>query len=366
MNLRNVVGMVALSAALVFSGCTTMPGEGGDTIKIGWVGPLSGNLSSLGQDSLVATELAIEEINAAGGVNGKQLELLAQDGKCANKEASLAAHKLINLSQVTAVLAQCSPEMLAIAPIAEENQVILMGSVSSAPAITEAGDYVFRSYPSDTLQGKFAAEYAYNKLEKRSAVLLVEQNDWGVGLSQTFQDNFKELGGEVLFAEQFEPSNRDFRGQLTRIKESGADFLYMPAFTESSIAALKQANELGLEMDIMGGDAWTDTKVHESGFADGIYYSAGKTAPTEDFVAKLAARDTDPTVITPTSYDNVRILAQLMNAGAMTGPELKDALYAMEPFQGVNGPISFDENGDVVEASFEVFQITGSTATPLE
>ena len=164
-----------------------------EPIKIGFVGPLSGDVANLGQNIRAAVEVARDEINNQGGINGRKIQVIFEDGKCDSKAATAAGNKLINLDKVKMIVGGvCSGETLAIAPMAEKNNVILISPASTNPKVTQAGDYVFRLIPSDSFQGKFAAEYMYNTLGKRSIAVLYTKNDWGVGVSNVFKKKIFE------------------------------------------------------------------------------------------------------------------------------------------------------------------------------
>ena len=174
-----------------------------DTIKLGVTIPLTGDLASFGTGEKDAMEIAAQEINSAGGINGKKLELVIEDTKCDAKEGISAANKLINIEKVSVIVGEvCSGSVLAMAPITEQSKTILFATAASSPKITNAGDYVFRDYPSDAYQGKFAAEYSYNKLGKRKVGLLYMQIDYGIGVKDAFKNRFKELGGQVVSEER--------------------------------------------------------------------------------------------------------------------------------------------------------------------
>ncbi len=324
-------------------------------ISVGFLGPLSGDAANLGQDALKAAQAAVEEINAAGGINGAELKLIAEDGKCNPKDSATAGNKLINVDKVPVVFGGlCSGETTAIAPVAEQNKVIVISGCSSAPSITTAGDYIFRSYPSDALQGKFAADYVYKTLGKKKVTTLAVLGDWGSGLKNAFEDAFRAQGGEIVLSQDYVQEARDLRSQLTKAKDSGAELLYFVGYTEASIAGLKQAKELGLAFTIMGGDAWDDVKIHENSFADGILYTVGSAKFDENWAAKLKEKGGNPTLCTPRTYDNIKIIADIMKQTGPDSTKIKDALYALKDYQGVGGIVTLDVNGDNTFGTFDV------------
>ncbi|MDO8626485.1 MAG: ABC transporter substrate-binding protein [Candidatus Magasanikbacteria bacterium] len=364
------LGAMAAGLALFGAGCSfTPPGEKSVTegsyvpktadtspIKIGWVGPLTGDAASVGKDALTAAQLAVEEVNAAGGINGRMLELVAEDGKCNPKDAATAGNKLINVDKVPAIVGTaCSGEMMAIAPTAEQNKTIMVGYCASAPTVSAAGDYIFRTYPSDVLQSKFVAEYVYNTLGKKKVATLAVLGDWGTGLKNGFEQRFKELGGEVVSSQDYVQESRDLRTQLTKAKDSQPEILFFVGYTEASIAGLKQAKELGLNVSIIGGDAWDDTKIHANSFAEGIMYSVG-AAPQYDlaWVEKLKQKGATTNVCVPRSYDNVKLLAEIMKRTGTDTAKIKDELYKVQGYQGIGGIVNMDSNGDNTSAQFQI------------
>ena len=170
-------------------------------IKIGYIGPLTGDTSSIGTVNKAAIEIAVDEINKAGGINGQPLQVIYEDGQCNATTATNAASKLINLDKVSIIIGGlCSTETAAFGPMAMKNKVIVLSPGSSAPNLNQLGKYFFRSYPSDAFQGKFGAEYAYNEMGARKVAVLYHVSDWGTGIKNVFEVRFKELGGQIVDA----------------------------------------------------------------------------------------------------------------------------------------------------------------------
>jgi len=372
--------LLGLSALLlvVGAGCSAVqeqPTETTETtaqedmspIKIGFLGPLTGDLASIGQDALKGAELAVEEINAAGGINGRMLELVAEDGKCNPKDASAAGNKLINIDNVPVIVGGlCSPETTAVAPVAEQNKVVMFSPCSSAPNITEAGDYIFRSYPSDAYQGTFAANYVYNTLGKKKVALFADLGDWGAGVKGSFEAAYKELGGEILVVEDIRQTDRDFRTQLTKVKSSEAELIYFAGLPEAGLAFFKQAQELGVELPILGGDVLSDTSLVEAEVSNGVQYIiADVEAKGQEWLDKLAVKGANNTLCAPGSYNNVNILADIMTRVGTDTEMIKNEMYNVKDYQGVNMMVTLDENGDLEGASYVVKEIqNGESVEP--
>lgn len=337
-----------------------------EPIKLGFIAPQTGGIANIGQASLTSAQMAVEEINAAGGVNGRKLELIVEDGQCKPKEGAQAANKLMRTDRVPLAFVMCSPEVAAAAPIAEETKTVVLSGCASAPHITDAGDYIFRTYPSDAFQGVVAAEYAYNTLGKRKVAILALQNDWGIGLAQVFAQKFTELGAEIVATEKVNVDASDLRSQLAKIKNSTADLVYFPAFTQVSINGLKQAKEMGLTLPMLGGDAWDDTVLHDSGAADGVLYLIPNSDYDPQWIRKMEEKDAAITVCAPNAYDNVYITADIIRRVGTDPTKIKDELYKVKDYDGVSGVISIDENGDLLGAQYQVKRVEGTKAIVIE
>ncbi len=290
------------------------PSEEGP-IKIGVLAPLTGDVAAVGQNLRAGVELAVEEINANGGINGRNLEVIFEDGICNAKDATNAANKLVNIDKVPVIIGGlCSSETLAAAPIAENAETVLLSPCSSSPDITDAGDYIFRDYPSDTFQGKKGAEIAYDELGSRNAAILYCLSDWCVGLDRVFKETFTGLGGSIVAEESFEQKSRDLRTQLTKIKAANPDLIYFVSYTESAVNGLKQIKELGIEIKILGADAWNDPTIPEEAgnSAEGIMYTMPFSPLTDKFETDMKAKAGEVTICTPQAYDAVNIIADIM------------------------------------------------------
>jgi branched-chain amino acid transport system substrate-binding protein len=338
----------------------TAPAAETGPIKIGFIGPLTGDASSLGVVARAAAELAAEEINAAGGVNGRQIEMVYEDGKCNGAAATNAVTKLLNVDKVVAINGGlCSSETAAFGPSAMQNKVVTISYCSSAPTLTGMGKYFFRSYPSDAYQGKFAAEYVYNTLGLKKVAIVYHVSDWGTGLKTKFEDRFKELGGEVVAVEGSPQDNKDYRTAITKVKAANPDLVYAPLYPDGGIAFLKQYAELGMKTRIYAGDAWADTKLQKEVGADmDVIYSEVMMPSADEFNAKVMAKTkgTEVSICASQAYDNMKLLAQVMGQVGTDADKVTEALHALQ-YKGVSGDISFDQNGDLTAASYVVKKI---------
>lgn len=341
-------------------------------IKIGVMQPLTGDIATVGQSVNHAIQIAKEEINAAGGVNGREIELVVEDSKCDPKSAASAASKLIEVDKVIAIVgAGCSSETLAAAPIAEAAKISIISPVSTNPKLTTAGDYIFRFVPSDAFQGKFAAEYAVQKLGKKKIAILSCLSDWCVGIKDVFKARAQELGATIVAEEQNKQDDRDFRTQITKIKAASPELVYVPQYTESLIIFYKQARELGLTAVTLTGDVGTDPKVPaEAGAAaEGAYYTEPKTLdmPAE-FVAEVKKRmgGEDVSTYAPRGYDILKALAEVIKKNGTDPTAIKNGLYEVKDYQGIGDTYTMDQNGDMANAAYTVRKYQGGKGVVVE
>jgi branched-chain amino acid transport system substrate-binding protein len=364
---KRILGIAAASAMLL-SACQPM--AGGDTIKIGMIAPLTGDVSTVGQDFLHGAQMAIDEVNAAGGINGKQVTLIAEDGKCAGGDSASAAQKLVNVDKVIAILGgQCSGETLAAAPIVEAGKVVLLSSWSSNPAVTDAGDYVFRNYPSDALKTKAMAAY-FAKKGYKTVALIGENTDFAVG----FRDSLiKDLPpNSIVFSELVEPGTKDFRSLLTRLKDVEFD-VFVPDANQTAVAGelLKQLREAGFTQPVVGQDVIDATDVVAAvGDLDSEIYlinvpTVGEGSALETaFKAKHGEPQAGITYVA-LAYDSAKILMEGLKT-AKTSEELKNWMNSMPTHAGVSGNVSFDENGDVIGLDYALKQFKDGKIVELE
>ena len=352
-----ITGLIALVIVITLVTVFGRGENGGEMadegpIRIGYMAPMSGDLGNVGLNARAAVELAVEEVNAAGGIDGRSLEVVYEDDKCSGPTAVSIANKLVSTDKVVAVAGPlCSPAVLSAAPVFEAARIPALSFCATAPKVSDAGDYIFRNVPSDNFQAKFAAEYIYNKMGKKKAAVMAVNNDWGLGVSGAFKDAFAILGGEIVFSETYASDTRDLRSQLSKVKATDADVLYFAGFPDGSTIAIKQMQELGLSLPTFGADAWDDTKIWaDVGPAgEGMMFTAAATNATEEFKAGMLAKTGGDEIIycSNYAYDGVKMLAQIMNEVGADPEMIKSRLYTIRHEGEVSQPITeFDVNGD--------------------
>ena len=333
----------------------TIQTTGGDEpVKVGVMMPLTGDAASYGESVKNAVEFAKKEL-------GANVALIYEDSKCDGKEAATVINKLISVDNVQVIVGElCSGATLAAAPVAEQNQVVMVSPASTSPAVSEAGDYIFRVIPSDALQGDFGAKLAYN-MDLRKMAVLYGNDDYGAGFNDVLKEVFPSLGGEIVASEAVEKGAIDMRTQLTKIKDSGADALYIITNSpDSAAAALKQIKELGLDVVVFGSEGLkADYILENSGdAAEGLIVTSVSTGAA-DWAARYTTEVGEMGPFAAQGYDAMQAIALAIEAGATTGPEIKAQLDDLN-FEGASGSISFDVNGDVF-GNYEVYTVVNGT-----
>lgn len=367
---------VAVIIMLIFSstdpsvtGNVTNNGGSKEVITFGFVGPLTGDISFIGQQNKAAIEVAVDEINAEGGIDGKQVKVIYEDGKCNAKEAAAAGSKLINVDKVDYIIGgECSGETLAIAPLAEQEKVLMISPTSSSPDVTNAGDYVFRNYNSDNDAGKWAARKLYD-LGYRKVAVLWSINDYAEGYSKVFRDEFTSLGGEIVFQEKFEQGTSDLRTTLSKVKSSDAEAIFFIEYTAGSITFFKQKQELNINLPVFGTDTQSDPEIVKAvgSAADGAKYVLAAESYSAEFTQKIKDKTGESVIIgSPQSYDAVYILKQAIEAVGDDPTKVKDYLYTMPAYHGEAGETKFDENGDLAEAAYVLWEIKNGQSVLIE
>lgn len=323
-----------------------------EPIKIGFSTPLTGNGAEWGIGFKKGAELAYDEIKYLT-INGRKIEIIYEDSQCDPKIAASVTHKFINIDKVKLLTGTaCSSNALAIAPIVESNEVLLLGTGVSNPEITYAGDYVFRIWPSDAYRGQSIAEYMIKKGAKTTAVIYI-QNDLGKGLEKVFIETFEKNNGKILLSEGYAPEARDFRTILTKIKNSGADAVYVISYPEESPMLFKQLREIGIEQDVYAyGDVFLAEGIMEKlgNSVEGVIYNLNVIPVSDDFKNKYQNKyEEEGGVLSALGYDSIKLLTKAIKTCNGDNPScIKQTLYNID-YSGTTGRIVFDENGDVMK-----------------
>lgn len=356
--------IVVLGVLFVFpSGCSKKRSEAKE-IKIGAILPLTGSAAPYGVNAKRGIELALAEINAKGGIEGASLVVIYEDSRTDPKEAVAALNKLFSLHGVRFIIGDInSSGVLAMAPIAEKNKIILLSPGASNPKISDAGEYIFRNWHSDALEGEIGAKYAFSKMNWKKAAVLYVDAAYGVGLAETFRKVFQNVGGEIAAFEAYAQDATDMRSQISKIIAAKPNGLYLPGWPKEMAVVLKQLKELGSEIPILSAQGFDDPSILKlsANAAEGVIFSVPETPDPNNEIVKSFNENyrirysQEPGVCSASGYDALRIFAYAINKVGDDIEQVQKIIASLKDFPGADGPITFDEHGDLLKPfSFKV------------
>lgn len=370
-----MLGTAALS--LVLFGCppkTETAGSGGTEgeIVIGEYSSLTGSEGTFGQSTHDGIMLAIDEINAAGGIDGRKIRVITEDDQSKAEEAANAVTKLISQNNVIAVLGEvASSNSLAAAPICQANKVPMITPSSTNERVTQVGDYIFRMCFIDPYQGEAMANYLTKEVgTKRAAVLVDVKSDYSTGLAANFEKTFVANGGQIVGKQSYAKGDSDFRSQLTAIKATNPEVIFVPGYYNDIGQIAIQARDLGMKQPLAGGDGWESPKLIEIGgkalegsFYSNHYHVDDPSPAVRDFVQKYQQRyGVRPDSLAALAYDSARVLADaIKRAGTTDGPKLRDAIAATKNFAGVTGMITLGPDRNPIGKKLVVLEVKDGT-----
>lgn len=337
------------------------PGDA-NTILLGEVGSLTGAQATFGVSTRNGIDLALKEANAAGGVKGKKLAVRVYDDQGKPEEAAQAVTRLITQDKVVLILGEvASSNSLAMAEKAQAAGVPMITPSSTNPSVTQKGEFIFRVCFIDPFQGFVMAKFARENLKAdQVAILQDNKSAYSIGLTDVFTKKFAELGGKIVTTESYSQGDTDFRSQLTAIKKTKPQAIYVPGYYNDVGIIARQARELGLTVPLMGGDGWDSEKLYElAGNAlDGSYFSNHYSPDNPDpkvqkFIADYkAAYGGVPDALAALGYDAAKVaIAALERAKDLSGPAVRDAIAQTKDFPGVAGTITLDQNRNAVKSA---------------
>jgi branched-chain amino acid transport system substrate-binding protein len=326
-----------------------------ETTQIGVILPLTGELASFGKTVLNGVQLAVDDYNNEEN-NSPKVSLVIEDSKATPNVAVNAFNKLIDVDHVKIVIGDLtSGATLAMAPIAQKNKIILISPTASNPALSHSGEYFFRVWPSDNYSGFVAANYSYKELEKRKAAIIYINNDYGYGLKEVFDSTFTTMGGSVLISEAYSQDRTDFKNILVKIKNMGADLIYVPGHPYGIAYVAKQSIEIGLKVALMSDVAAEDKEFIPlaGNAAKGLYFvtPAFNINSTDSSVANFVSRYKEkysevPDVHAVKGYESMEIILSAVKQNHQSVDAIKVFLKGGK-FHVVGEKLDFDKNGDV-------------------
>lgn len=350
--------VLVLACLIGFSGCTKKT----DEILIGEFGTLTGGEATFGQSTNKGLRMALDEINAAGGIKGKKIKLITYDNQGKTDETAAVVTRLITQDKVVAIIGEvASGRTLVAAPIAQQYKVPLITPSSTHPKVTEKGDYIFRICFIDPFQGAVMAKFMTENLKlKKVAILRDVKNEYSVGLADTFVKEITQRGGEVLIDVSYQANDIDFKAQLTQIKSKNPEVIFVPGYYTDAGLITVQARQLGIKAVFLGGDGWDSPKLHEIAkeAANGSYfsnhYSTDSTDPVvQEFIQKFKTQFNElPDAMAALGYDAGKVLAMaLMNAKDITPENIKNEIAKTKDFPGVTGVITLDAQRNAIKSA---------------
>jgi branched-chain amino acid transport system substrate-binding protein len=341
-------------------------------IVIGHYASMTGSTAHFGQDTDKAARLAVDQLNEAGGVIGKKLKIVTLDTRGDGAEAANAVTRLIDVEKATAILGEVASSLsLQGGPIAQRRKIPMVSPSSTNPKVTQIGDYIFRVCFIDPFQGKVMAVFARQTLKlDKVAILKDVKNDYSIGLADAFQKSFVAAGGTIAVEQSYSAGDTDFSAQLTAIKSSGAQAIWVPGYYAEVGAIARTAARLGVKMPLLGGDGWDAPELFTIGgdALNGSYFSNHfapdqASAKAQKFVADFKAKyGQEPTGLGALGYDGVMVIADaIKRAGKVDTAAIRDALAATKDYEAVTGKITMDKDRNP-EKSVVVLKIDGGKA----
>jgi branched-chain amino acid transport system substrate-binding protein len=351
----------AALAALAVAALISCAPEAPKTIKIGTIQPLTGAIAVYGKNVTNAVQLAVDEVNAAGGIGGKKVELVVEDDSFKPDNTVAAFKKLVTKDQVVAIVgALTSNCTLSITALAQSAKIPLITPTSTNDKVTDAGDYIFQACYKDSFQGKVVANFATNTLKAKTVAILFDNaNDYSKGLKTNFEATFTADGGQVV-SESYATGDKDFNAQIAKLKAAKPDALFLPDYYSAVSLIAKQIRAAGITAPLLGADGWDDAVGTDNADLVGAYYSNHFSKESASDVAKayMAAYNTkygyDTDALAALGYDATKILlgavAAADKAGKLTSEEIRNQLAATKG-TFVTGDISFDANRNTVKSA---------------
>ncbi len=367
--MRQLMAVLAGLAIVAVLSCGGGAGraDGSGPIKVGLIVPLTGDVKTFGESARNGAMLAIEEANAAGGINGRKIDVVATDDKNDPTETGNAGSKLIDMDRVAVIIGSVSSKCSS--PLSDKCQtakIPMITPTSTNPKVTVGEDgkrkeYVFRACFIDPFQGTVAAKFAIDSLKVKTAAVMYDVgNDYSKGLADYFKSNFEQGGGRVIAFESYAKDDVDFSALLTKVKQSNPDVLFLPDYYNKVGLIAKQARQLGVKATLLGGDGWDSpemSKIAGDAIVGGYFtnhYSPDDPRPeVQEWVRRYQAKHGQkPDALATLGYDAGLLLIQaLRNAPNARPDEIKAALGAIKDFPCVSGRITFDEWGNPIKSA---------------
>ena len=352
----NLALVASLFSVLALSSCSKSTDN---VITIGGIAPLSGGVAVYGTECRKGIDLAVEEINAAGGINGMQVKFIVEDDEGDPAKSVNAYKKLTTQNGVRFIIGSLTSGCTqAVTTQAQANHVLQIAPAATAVSITEAGDYIFRACYTDPFQGRVGGKFAAENLSAKTAAILYDiQSDYSVGLTDNFTKEFEKNGGVIISKESYSTNDKDFNAQITKIKATNPDVIYLPDYYNTVSLIARQLRTQGLNVPILGADGWdglTENAGDEvlNGYYSNHYAIDSDSEAVQKFVASFKNKYNGlPNSFAALGYDSMYMLKDaIIRAGSTDAAAVKEAL-ANTNGDYVTGHLTFDENHNPVKTA---------------
>jgi len=362
--MKNMFSLLSIAALVAFAGCTKKE-ENKNEILIGSYSSNTGATATFGVYQMRGIEMAINEINAAGGINGKMIKHINYDNKSDDNETLAVVNRLISQDKVVAIIGEATSGRSKIgAQVAQQNKIPMLTSSATNPEVTKVGNYIFRACFIDPFQGLVMAKFMVNDLKmKKAAILRDVKNDYSVGLSDVFKAELIKAGGEIVDDIAYQEGDVDFKSQLASIKGKKPDAIFVPGYYNEVALIARQAKELGMNQPLLGGDGWSSPDLFKiakeaiNGSYFSNHYTTESTDPkTVEFVKNFKAKyNEDADVMAALAYDATYMMAEaIKSAKEITPDNIRAGLAGIKNFHGVTGTITMNENRDALKSAVVV------------
>lgn len=343
--------------------CKPAAPEAQKEIKIGVIAPITGEISNVGQSTVNAAEMAVKEVNENGGlyVNGEkyQIVLVIEDNEDKEQSAVAAAQKLINQDGVVAIVGpQASRNAIPVSNIAENAKIPMISPWSTNPDTTSGKTYVFRVAFIDSFQGQVMARFTFEEFGgQKIAVLYDIASDYNKGIAEIYKEIVENAGGQVVAFETYTTGEQDFTAQLARIKDSGAEVLFLPNYYNEVPLQAKQAREMGITATIIGSDAWSGIAEEDLGQLEGSFFSThyapdiANDAAQRFIEAYQQTYEQIPDDVAALTYDAFGLLFQAIQLQGVDSESIRTGLAAIEAYTGVTGTMEYRGTGDPIKSA---------------
>jgi branched-chain amino acid transport system substrate-binding protein len=326
-----------------------------DTIKIGEFGSLTGDNASFGTSQNNGVQMALEEINAAGGVLGKKIDLIVEDNETKQGETTTIVRKLISQDHVVAIIGEvASSKSLEAAPICQASKIPMIATAATNPRVTQVGDYIFRVCFTDDFQAVVIARFVLEKLKLNKIAFMTDvKQDYSVGLTNIAKDYLAKHGATIVKEQSYSSGDKDFRAQLTDLKAAAPDVIIITGYYPEAALIAKQARQFGIKAPLVGGDGWDGSSLIPVGgkAIEGSYFSnhfsVEDTSPlVQTFVQKYKQKyHATPDAFAALGYDAMKLLADAITRAGVADPEkIRAAIQDTENFPGVSGRITIGKD----------------------